>query len=748
MNKKILLLLPALALVLGGCNSKSNPSSPSSSTPGSEEVVAVESVTVAPAELELEEDQSAILSATVLPITVENRDVTWSSDNSNVVSVDASGKILATGKGTATITAKSDADPTKFGTCVVTVKASDFAVAKTPVLEKDFRFGAYQKNLLKRIYLNGEFAAYPRGKTTDDWNAAKKVRFEAVPEKTDRWYVTFEVSSVKKYLAMSPNHRVGLVGMTTEADTKQDGYSVELTMEHAEWAWDSENFTIYQELPEMKKASEKYDAGKYYPVTYSNYDTISGGHETQLENDFLFQFLTLKVASISGDDTVAPDDTLQLTALFPDDITDDPAWSIEPIGEAATDKVTINATSGLVSAAADAVEGDKYKVTVSAGGLSATKDIEVKDYNYGTLEAPLTVAEAKALIDAQGGTTKKAMFIKGTVKKNTEFDFTEENKYWQQVWLDGDSATTGFEGFKLGDPSTNNEWSRVFSEAGSLLDLEVVIQGKGTKYIAYTGATPVYETVDTAEPKLVKVPSYEHSSTLALNPSEGFNLVQSCYKKIAPVFETGKKDGVVWSISPVDTKVTIDQHGVVKAAADATVDAQYTITATLFSNNEVTKSIVVTVKAPGNLASAITFDFSGVAVGNYIEQSDVYTAAGTGAEHLFGVSSYYAYAGNSSTGGPQQGQGGFIRFSSSSKNGYLILTLDAKVNRVVLSAQDWKTSGSTKESKIKVNNGTEQQPNIGSAANLTFNLDSASNVIRIDCTKRALVYSIVVSYVA
>ena len=64
--------------------------------------------------------QVATLTATVLPLTATNRDVTWSTSNDKIVSVNAKGVITALSRGTAIITAK-----TKVGgytaTCAVTV---------------------------------------------------------------------------------------------------------------------------------------------------------------------------------------------------------------------------------------------------------------------------------------------------------------------------------------------------------------------------------------------------------------------------------------------------------------------------------------------------------------------------------------------------------------------------------------------------------------------------------------------------
>lgn len=82
----------------------------------------VTSVTVTPATATVTKGQSIQLNATVETSNFAPQSVTWSSDSDNAT-VDASGKVTLTSAATGTIniTAKSTYDPTKTGTCVITV---------------------------------------------------------------------------------------------------------------------------------------------------------------------------------------------------------------------------------------------------------------------------------------------------------------------------------------------------------------------------------------------------------------------------------------------------------------------------------------------------------------------------------------------------------------------------------------------------------------------------------------------------
>jgi len=83
--------------------------------------VAVDSVTVAPATVELVQGTSQQLSATVAPANATVRGITWQSENNAIATVSADGVVTGTGVGTVKITAVSLADSTKVGECTVTV---------------------------------------------------------------------------------------------------------------------------------------------------------------------------------------------------------------------------------------------------------------------------------------------------------------------------------------------------------------------------------------------------------------------------------------------------------------------------------------------------------------------------------------------------------------------------------------------------------------------------------------------------
>ena len=94
--------------------------------------VAVTGVTLNKTSLTLEAGQDETLTATVAPSNADNKDVSWSSNNPSVASVDQTGKVSAISAGTATITVTT-ADGNKTAICNVTVTAPAAQIPVTAI---------------------------------------------------------------------------------------------------------------------------------------------------------------------------------------------------------------------------------------------------------------------------------------------------------------------------------------------------------------------------------------------------------------------------------------------------------------------------------------------------------------------------------------------------------------------------------------------------------------------------------------
>jgi len=107
------ILIILLGIVLVGC------SNPTDSSPDTEQI-SVTGVTLNKASTGLVVGQPELLVATVVPADAANKDVTWSTSNSSIASVNPDGQVTGVAPGTAIITVTT-VDGTKTAACAVTI---------------------------------------------------------------------------------------------------------------------------------------------------------------------------------------------------------------------------------------------------------------------------------------------------------------------------------------------------------------------------------------------------------------------------------------------------------------------------------------------------------------------------------------------------------------------------------------------------------------------------------------------------
>ena len=159
--------------IVGSSNERPNPS--------------VESVTLDVTNRELLVNDQLQLTATVNPGYVANKNVVWTSSNTDVATVDANGLVTAVAAGSATITATSAADNTKTATCTIAVVAAltdaiyyandfftikdqsvgfNYAITRTP--ERKLR---YELTVNGEAVVDGTPVAFNIQLNDGDWNS-------------------------------------------------------------------------------------------------------------------------------------------------------------------------------------------------------------------------------------------------------------------------------------------------------------------------------------------------------------------------------------------------------------------------------------------------------------------------------------------------------------------------------------------------------------------------------------------------
>lgn len=123
--KKMILSLLILAVSIIGCGGSSNGG-------GTSNNAAITGVELSRATLTLSVGADGQLTAYVLPRSNANN-ITWTSSNTAVATVDANGKVTAVASGTATITATATGNTTKYSACTLTVTTASVAILPTSI---------------------------------------------------------------------------------------------------------------------------------------------------------------------------------------------------------------------------------------------------------------------------------------------------------------------------------------------------------------------------------------------------------------------------------------------------------------------------------------------------------------------------------------------------------------------------------------------------------------------------------------
>ncbi len=133
------------------------------------------SISLSPTTKELNIGDKFILATTIEPHNATNKNVTWSSSNDNIVTVNTNGELTAVAKGDATITVTT-ADGGKTATCAVTVK---YAI-KLKINDQDEYEGNNLEDALSKV--NGGLSSIKKLEITEgkftytDWDYLRQTK--------------------------------------------------------------------------------------------------------------------------------------------------------------------------------------------------------------------------------------------------------------------------------------------------------------------------------------------------------------------------------------------------------------------------------------------------------------------------------------------------------------------------------------------------------------------------------------------
>ena len=276
--------------------------------------------------------------------------------------------------------------------------------------------------------------------------------------------------------------------------------------------------------------------------------------------------------------------TLQLSvSLQPTGATGTVTWSSN-----ATSVATVNST-GLVTAQGTGTA----TITASINGLTAICSVTVGELNndYGTQENPLSITDAKEIIDINGTSeSAQPLYVKGIVSSNSAFN-TQYNNY-DYVWLQSEDGKTA-KAFELYRTKLSSSVTGSYSSANSLVGYEVVAYGYGKIY----GTTYELCQVSNNTPKYPEILSVElpEATAITLNKSTAEIDAGGSITLTASLVPSNASSTIVWESS--DEDVATVSNGTVRGVSAGTA----VITATV--SEDIQAECVVTVVGSATVSS-------------------------------------------------------------------------------------------------------------------------------------------------
>ena len=299
--------------------------------------------------------------------------------------------------------------------------------------------------------------------------------------------------------------------------------------------------------------------------------------------------------------TLKPEQSAVLSAaLTPANATDTVSWKSSDEAKAtvdATGRVTAvaqgNATiTAYIDADKNGQVGENEIKDTAAVTVEAAEVI-----NYGTAQAPLTIAEAKAVLDKTGtDESKQPLFVKGIISTNKAFHATYHNG---EVWLQSDDGQTAkaFEAYSCEIDASLNYPNN--PAADELKGYEVVVTGYGKIYGDTYELTNVTRDGARVNPKIISMTREEVAATAIALPATATVDAGSNVQLTATLTPENATSKLTWKSSD-EAKAAVDQTGKVTGVAAGTA----TITAFVDADkngevgeNEVKAECVVTVNA-------------------------------------------------------------------------------------------------------------------------------------------------------
>ena len=257
---------------------------------------------------------------------------------------------------------------------------------------------------------------------------------------------------------------------------------------------------------------------------YGNYNQTPSGSASPTSDPINAGVVINNFSISSSELELEVGDTAELSANHADsNIT----WTVEDESVVSLDK---NSTTNNETVTITALKNGSTTITAINGGNSLTCTITVREaINYGTLAHPLTVDEAKEVIDITGtNATAKQITVKGIATSSSAYNSDYNN--FDYVWLQSDDGSNA-QALQLFRIFASDDIYATYGDENSMVGKEVVAQGYGmiykSKYEIYKsgGDQPYIKSVE--DPESVNDYIGNVSPYVDLLATEGTNLVDT-----------------------------------------------------------------------------------------------------------------------------------------------------------------------------------------------------------------------------
>ena len=238
----------------------------------------VTSVSVSPTSETLTVGKKLQLTATVLPANATSQQLTWTSGNPSVATVDGTGVVKAIATGTSVITATAADGSGKYGQCTITVQAK-----QRPEGEGKVWIDQTDQYLVNPGFDNNSDAGWTYGagkkvgsECMEFWNVTSDV-YQVIPNLPAGWYrlsanALYRVQDNDQSFQNYKNGSEVINAVLYAGDDEQTLVSVysdqmpdNLYSYSDAWSyWDWDTYTQYYFPNSMSTARICFDAGKYY----------------------------------------------------------------------------------------------------------------------------------------------------------------------------------------------------------------------------------------------------------------------------------------------------------------------------------------------------------------------------------------------------------------------------------------------------------------------------------------------------